>query len=740
MSTNTALIWNGFTHRWREENHRMARIGNRVRVLSPEEVKKLIGLEKEGLDENADFNYEIVHTAASGSEADTADYKSYFTSIQSPSERILFISGENDIHIRGAEDRLNYGQVNIFGFFKPFDQSIEVEGRFLLNGFDVVRTSNQEAKKFHKMNIHFSNKNIDPIQGFFSATINASLHSTCQSAECWGFLFGGKAPPGEKQQMEYIIRVSWVFAIGDKEELRFEDKSYSQNMSWLNKDFNFKPESHFMDNFIRQDKIAIIKDYPLMCPAYTSLSYFLTKEGGHIHQLPSEKSFHMLEFSSYLKPTLGLNNYTLEYLMFFKNWKKKMEHWSAYGVAGTANFNIGVCLMHFRNSETIIRNQERSGNFRWETKHGDNADPNKEEATQSHYFHLNNISLTTQQNQPDEKLEQSDEIVRDLPREPWEIEKPTITDTSALVDDDAITSKDVLNIPDDISDDTLVIENGKEIIAGYNFEIIDQQEIYYWKPGKLYSKTADKIIWSRLEDSYEVISNSFIKNCVLSLEQLRDTMEDDDQNVFANFLENGKYEQKTIKIQKQEVVIPFSLYLSDGNIAYNDEVAIYIPYQQNYIPPFLLLYDTIVSFYFELEESVFPDKPIDSNKWDTAERELLFRDYEIPYCQKLGYGTRIDGYLNIRKNIYEFIFKVGKPENLAQFKNPFWFDVDSAIQATSTEIQTIEEVILGFQNGEIQTVGLNKQQKTSFDLPTPGVIKFNQQTETYDYLWESNSD
>lgn len=391
MKNNTALIWNGFTHRWLEENHRMARIGNRIRKLSDIEVNQLAQDPLPGIDKNADANYQVVHTAASGSEADTAEYKSFFTSIRSPSDEIFFVQGECCIHIQGDEDKLNYGATDISATFQPFPPASDIEGRFLLNGFDIVRASEQEAKKFHRMNIHFSNENIDFAKGTFSATINTSLFSTCQSGECWDiFPFGGRAPRGEKNKIRYNIIVSWVFVVGDKNELIFEDKSYTENMSWDNKKHNPSGDTLFMDDFLKSDTIKFPPTHPLMCPAYRSISYHLTKTGKHIYELPNEKSLHMLEFASYLKSSPGSSKHTLEYLMFFKNWKKNMGHHTAYGVAGTANFNIEVCLMHFRHPNTIIKSHEVAGSLRWNTSHAKRRgkDPNSDAATQSHYFNL----------------------------------------------------------------------------------------------------------------------------------------------------------------------------------------------------------------------------------------------------------------------------------------------------------------------------------------------------------------
>ena len=414
MRKKTAVVWNGFFHRWREENHRMARIGNRIRELSQAEITQIQNQRDflmntinpvtgqvysptnpvPGFDENADFNYTSTHYAASGSESDTAEYSSYYKSIQSPSEEISFIQGEVNINIRGHEDVMNNGRVTISGTFEPFSTGSNVEGRFFLNGFDIVRTSNQEAKKYHRMRLNFLNETFDAKAGTFSAEIDVDLFATCQSAECWDifpFIIGGISPAGEGNRMEYDINVSWMFVIGDTDHISFEQRSYSEQMDWPNKDFNPNPDSLFMSDFQRQDTVPVKSNYPVMCPGFTSMEYELTKTGGHIHQLSNERSFHMLELGTYIKAVPGVNHHTVDYLMFFKNWKDIMGHSTAYGVGGEAEFNVDVCYMHFKDPNTIVQSHEKQGDFRWETKHGSNSDPNSPNALETTYFNLNNL-------------------------------------------------------------------------------------------------------------------------------------------------------------------------------------------------------------------------------------------------------------------------------------------------------------------------------------------------------------
>lgn len=182
-SEPSTLVWQGFTQSW-TYNHRLNSLGDYV-VSSCDD---------------AGCEVELVHSAASGSGADTASYTSRATA--------LFADG---VDFRNGAVLCSLDRDDAEGRLLTCDQQVvldvEADGALttLMQGFEVRATD--DADKLQRLSLRVGEP--EASAGTVSFGVHAELKLDCDSLECDG------VADKLDRSVHYEVRVSWALLAGD---------------------------------------------------------------------------------------------------------------------------------------------------------------------------------------------------------------------------------------------------------------------------------------------------------------------------------------------------------------------------------------------------------------------------------------------------------------------------------------------------------------------------------------------
>lgn len=215
---DTGVLWRGFRHVW-SYNHRVNRLGSWV------EIKDCDG---------ESCQYEVGHSAASGSGPDKVSFREAYTELSA--QNVGFHTGSVSFDVRGKEKKpgpksqLIEGSEEVIISYTDLQNSDPSEANYavVLNGFDLKRTDNN-AEKFIRYDLEISKVNNNPPdpgynldKGHVSFQIRYKLLFNCESAECKG---GGQIA----QDVDYDLKVHYALVEGSKRALNVTHGSELKN-------------------------------------------------------------------------------------------------------------------------------------------------------------------------------------------------------------------------------------------------------------------------------------------------------------------------------------------------------------------------------------------------------------------------------------------------------------------------------------------------------------------------------
>lgn len=182
---HAAVVWNGFSHVW-GYNHRINSFGDYVEPVS---------CEPEGC------AAEVVHTAASGSGSDVAQWSSHYTRVAAPD--VLFLGGTSRFVVdrEAAEGELIAFTVTVVVPAATLADQDQVHA--LLNGFDVLATG--DADKLSHLTLAVGEPEVDGDN--VAIPIDVALLLDCDSVECDGTF-------QTDESVHYELLVSWLLVAG----------------------------------------------------------------------------------------------------------------------------------------------------------------------------------------------------------------------------------------------------------------------------------------------------------------------------------------------------------------------------------------------------------------------------------------------------------------------------------------------------------------------------------------------
>lgn len=351
---NPIYIWNGFEQAW-GYNHRCARLGDYVAPFQ----------------DAAGEGVEVVHTAASGSGADVADYRSYYAVVEGAD--IFSATGVERILLTGKEKEI-----------KQFEKEVvvNVPGEFggnylgLLNGFDLVPAQGAKADKIMQFGLMVEAVNreqiapkVHPPQGYrLKLRISGWFRMGCSSPECEVF----------NNEVRYELDVHWLALMGN---------GFSDHWDY----------AYTMDNWTRdslpprRSVDSLVQGKPGPTIAALGIDQIgLLLRGGEFHcaDLDMHVRLQSIDPLGRAHTAIGL---------YFGQWKPGMydafrkyysgkpkipAKWAVKKQAGSATVEIGYRLLQF--AQGTARQDSIAGQLKWLTRPGNQMDPRTESAVRRH--------------------------------------------------------------------------------------------------------------------------------------------------------------------------------------------------------------------------------------------------------------------------------------------------------------------------------------------------------------------
>lgn len=336
-SKRAATIWNGFTHTW-TYNHRLNRLGDWVTLdcgSGPRAERPLRRCEGK-----------TVHTAASGTGADTASFESYHSRVVT--DDVGFHSGRARLRVDGREER---------------DLRVEHEGRIpaqgplrdrdhyaiLLNGFDLYSEGRRaKAKKVQRFRLWTQGEaDYDHSDHAVEFELGALLNMNCDSVEC----------KQQSNRVRYTVDVRFLVVAFD-EAVRKTTKSFQTAYTW-----NRKRELHKSDIDLsrRTSQIkGVREDYDSAAIAFREIDFDFGKKG-------RAKDHWFVNWTHAIRnveydPASGLARFDLD--LFFKEWNRRAKKkLTSIARKGDASLRADLALLQFENAR--VENHSASGQIEW---------------------------------------------------------------------------------------------------------------------------------------------------------------------------------------------------------------------------------------------------------------------------------------------------------------------------------------------------------------------------------------
>lgn len=351
QNNSPLYLWNGFSHHW-GYNHRVNRLGDYLEFSGSKE----------------DPEVAVVHTAASGSGADVAEFSSFYTEVKAP--HIFQTTGVEKIHLEGRKgDLLEVGRWVTTDLSTLTAPNCEV----LLNGFDLYPSEGYKPDKFIEFQLR-----IDSVS--YSAPV----------------LNGPSSQPG---QVSFYIRVAFNFACTTPECPRMKRiSSYELEVHWGAIEGDFFSQQHHIKRLTKWTKDSLPRN-PILkgrIPKEIESSSMNRKIADPDSYHPSlgisgfglqleDKDLHFADFnfnvrieenegsgvtksllSSYFGQwTPGMYD---AYRKHYAGWPKLPAKWVVKKAAGQGVLRIDYLWLGFKDAE--IEQGSVSGQVEWLTRHG----------------------------------------------------------------------------------------------------------------------------------------------------------------------------------------------------------------------------------------------------------------------------------------------------------------------------------------------------------------------------------
>lgn len=311
-----AVIWGGFDQAW-GYNHRVNRLGDYVG--SPD------------CDDQGACFAQAVHTAASGTGSDIAQYRSRMTVVDAPG--VGFLQGATEFHVA---DRHGEGQVLHYATTQEVPARGLLHGRehldVVLGGFDV--RSLRDPDKLSSLSMAVSGARYVPGEDKVAFDVDLTLRMDCDSIECMMASRG----------VDYAVSVMWTVIAGD-EQVRVTSATIEDEYSWrrARPAFELWADAH---RTLREVQ-GVPARYDIAFTAFRGLSVKL------------DDDHYVQEWSTALGPTVydparGLASFQSS--LFFKQWnlESRRRAWS-YADHGRADIEADIVVVQLAQGRAVER-------------------------------------------------------------------------------------------------------------------------------------------------------------------------------------------------------------------------------------------------------------------------------------------------------------------------------------------------------------------------------------------------
>ncbi len=382
---SATIVWQGFQHQWKYDNHRYKRMGSYV--SAPME-------DAEG------YQAEIVNTAASGIGADVMNYATWFTKVKTTD---VFFDTQDSVEIpmivcsRDTITKNDHKGVVIqgnFDFTYPLPEAMQNKENYMafLNGFDLYHVRNKtgrfyhpaynavistwsQALKFNQLDIRIADTRINQQEETYTVTIALALTADCKTGEC---------PKVESFCLDYAFNVPFTLAAGDADALRLSSpKNLYNAYDWeketrvdefkkrKSKRKNYYARRYHPNEIVPEKKGVWLEstyDETLQVIPVISAIGFETIVPQEILD-KDENAYHLAELRMAIFPaggqSPGQDSYYYDYMLFFKQWQTDMR-WLSHANPGAVEINMNVVPLQFL-KETELEYGQTNGQIRWKT-------------------------------------------------------------------------------------------------------------------------------------------------------------------------------------------------------------------------------------------------------------------------------------------------------------------------------------------------------------------------------------
>ena len=205
--TDKAVVWQGFIQDW-GYNHRLNSLGDFVGPLDCD---------------GDECEVELVHSAASGSGRDTANYTTWATAVSAPGVRFLQGSFSFELDFEEAEGELITENARLV-----LDLDEQLQGldqyHLVLGGFDIF--ARRDADKLEHLTIDLAapRSNEDRTKLMIEGDLEVLLD--CDSLECDGAFRKGD------RSVRYRVVVPWLLIAGNDGDLALTEQELSTAYAW----------------------------------------------------------------------------------------------------------------------------------------------------------------------------------------------------------------------------------------------------------------------------------------------------------------------------------------------------------------------------------------------------------------------------------------------------------------------------------------------------------------------------
>jgi hypothetical protein len=386
------VLWQGFSHRW-GYNHRVNRIGCYI--------------EHTGSPEGA-YGIDAVHTAASGTGPDRAEFVDPFFMVQTKSA--AFQAGTCQVKLTTTEEQLTPFRLHVRVGLGP---SLAGKDTYtvVLNGFDLVAEG--DAKKLMTLVLGVTDPEPTADRRALSFSTYGAFRVDCSTPECdrktrvkrsladdqWkqsvqalrlkisqdlrdpkrtveyeaGTLsVVGSGVPSLADRVQYVLRVRYLIIAGNSEDLYIaQAEPISHSYTWDRK--SELPSSLTGRAPIHVSPVAGKPGFDGFAFAFQEFAVTLYRKGTAGRLLwRQDIAMHLLEWNMRIWEAKqlegGLFSCTLD--LFFKNWDKRMR-WRrlpyslfAYRDAGEAQFGAQLTLLQFKTLD-LAKKDSQGGSIDW---------------------------------------------------------------------------------------------------------------------------------------------------------------------------------------------------------------------------------------------------------------------------------------------------------------------------------------------------------------------------------------